>query len=234
MLSALGETSFKEFYRRAQIGGGLLYTLYVSQNIGKTLGFLAYRLRMSPNAVSFGSLAAALLGALVVLTINNPLVAGTIAGLLWQLSYALDCADGILARFLKKSSSFGAWLDVLIDRTNTIVVVFALFSAQVIDVKTFLFFALTVIPMLAFGWAINLKAALLKKKDEGDGVVPKRRGLAEQLALLPADTGVQFLVLSLAYALGHVMFVGVLLGAVNLLMLGMLVFTVHQESERPA
>lgn len=217
--------TFGEFRRHARIGGGLSFTLHINQPIGKLLAFLAYKLGLTPNSVSVGSLVMALFGAVAIIGIHDRLIAGIIAAILWQISYSLDCADGILARFSKKSSLFGAWLDLLIDRINTFVIVTVLFTRIVTGPMNFGLFALVLGPILFFGLAVNLKQAFNNHTVEG----PKERSLLVKLATLPSDTGLQYLLLALAYATNILLPFGVLLGVYHLLLLPLFVFKVRKD-----
>ena len=49
-----------------------------------------------------------------------------IGGILVQLSFVVDCMDGQFARYSKKFSDFGAWLDRISDRVKDFVYFFAL------------------------------------------------------------------------------------------------------------
>src|SRR5260370_34688987 len=90
----------------AQNRGGGLYSERVSQRAGAYLALADYRLRWSPSAVTVAALVIGV-GASVALLVLAPrttagaapaVVVGVAVGLGWQLAYALDCADGQLAR----------------------------------------------------------------------------------------------------------------------------------------
>jgi phosphatidylglycerophosphate synthase len=120
----------------AQNRGGGLYSEQVSQRAGAYLALAAYRLRLSPSALTMAGLAIGV-GASVALVVAAPsttagavpaLVAGVAVGLAWQLAYALDCADGQLARVTGTASANGARLDILCDVAVQISVVAAICS----------------------------------------------------------------------------------------------------------
>jgi phosphatidylglycerophosphate synthase len=80
----------------------------------KYVAWWASRRGFSPNQVTLASLAVALFAAACCATgARWGYVAGAV---LLQASYALDCADGQLARFTGTFTEFGAWLDALADR----------------------------------------------------------------------------------------------------------------------
>lgn len=68
----------------------------------------------SPNQVTTVSLVVGLVAALAFATGGR---AGLVAGaVLLQVAFVLDCVDGQLARYTRRFSSFGAWLDSVFDR----------------------------------------------------------------------------------------------------------------------
>jgi phosphatidylglycerophosphate synthase len=77
---------------------------------------LAIRRGWSPNALSVANLVlGSTTSALVAVCRHDSAIAATIGLVGWQLSYALDCADGQLARYMGTGSSSGALVDVLCD-----------------------------------------------------------------------------------------------------------------------
>ncbi|WP_157729597.1 CDP-alcohol phosphatidyltransferase family protein [Tumebacillus algifaecis] len=53
-----------------------------------------------------------------------------LGGLLYQVSYILDCCDGYVARKTKQSSNFGFWLDHILDELKLALLVLALVYGQ--------------------------------------------------------------------------------------------------------
>lgn len=76
----------------------------------------AARRSITPNQVTIASMAVgvAAAGAYAVGT----LWASVIGGALLQLAFTLDCVDGQLARYCRRFSTFGAWLDSVFDRAK--------------------------------------------------------------------------------------------------------------------
>ncbi len=88
----------------------------LAYRLGAWLAVLASRMGLSPNAVSVLSLLTAVLAAgLAVLIGYGDLMAALVLFVLLHLAYALDCADGVLARVTGTGSSFGGILDKAID-----------------------------------------------------------------------------------------------------------------------
>ena len=79
---------------------------------------LAEPLNVHPSVLTLGNLALGVAGsALVVLGDGAKAISitGLVGIILWQLAYALDCADGQLARATGRASSSGARLDTFVD-----------------------------------------------------------------------------------------------------------------------
>ena len=90
------------------------FPTFVVSPWSKYVAWWASRRGFSPNQVTLASLVVGLLAAACCATgARWGYVAGAV---LLQASYALDCADGQLARFTGTFSEFGAWLDALADR----------------------------------------------------------------------------------------------------------------------
>jgi phosphatidylglycerophosphate synthase len=103
-----------------------------SRNINRPLGAIIAQglltTRVSPNSVSIAGLVVNLVGAALVLAAPVPVPALLVAMVFgaWQLSLALDNADGLLARARGESSPFGAWLDQILDFVNHSAVIVSL------------------------------------------------------------------------------------------------------------
>jgi phosphatidylglycerophosphate synthase len=122
---------------RAQHRGGGLYSELFSQRVGSWLALAGHRVGLSPTSLTLAGLIVGVGSSTVVVifaTAFDPAVSSTVppwligllAGLGWQLAYALDCADGQLARVTGRTSSAGARLDILCDVATQISVVAAI------------------------------------------------------------------------------------------------------------
>ena len=100
------------------------FSVFVLRKFSKLFTWAAVRLKMTPNQVTLISFAVGLLSAYAFSrgTFWN-IFAGAI---LLQLSIIIDCADGELARYTRKFSGLGAWLDAITDRIKEYLVFFAL------------------------------------------------------------------------------------------------------------
>jgi phosphatidylglycerophosphate synthase len=114
--SAVGRPTAADFLARHRGGG--LFTETVSQRIGAQISVLAHRRGIPPTALTLANLVLGLGAAALVMFLHRPATAlpvGLAALLLWHLAYALDCADGQLARVTGQTSPAGARVDVLCD-----------------------------------------------------------------------------------------------------------------------
>jgi phosphatidylglycerophosphate synthase len=95
--------------------GSPAYSRFVNRRLGRGLAALAFLLRATPDQVSAVSAVATASGlALISLAPANPVVAVAVTALL-VLGYALDSADGQLARLTGRCRPAGEWLDHTVD-----------------------------------------------------------------------------------------------------------------------
>lgn len=99
--------------------GAPAYSIYVNRRLGRYLAAWAYRAGLTPNSVTvlsatctFGAIAA-----LAVLPASGWL--GLAVTLALALGYALDSADGQLARLRGGGSAAGEWLDHVVDAVKS-------------------------------------------------------------------------------------------------------------------
>jgi hypothetical protein len=94
---------------------GFFTTFFVSP-YSKYVARWAARRGLTPNQVTAAS---ALLGAAAAVAFAFGTRAGLIAGaILLQVAFTTDCVDGQLARYSRRFSKLGAWLDAVLDRAK--------------------------------------------------------------------------------------------------------------------
>ncbi|WP_419818328.1 CDP-alcohol phosphatidyltransferase family protein [Glaciibacter flavus] len=99
--------------------GAPAYSIYVNRPVGRYLAAAAYLLGLSPNAISAIS-AGFTLCAIVLLAVLPPtILLGVVVWLLLAVGYALDSADGQVARLRGGGSPSGEWLDHVLDALKT-------------------------------------------------------------------------------------------------------------------
>lgn len=190
----------KQIYQQIEDGyrgkrKGLPYTRYISLNLGKPCSVFFYKIGISPNWITFFAFILALAAGLSLFLVDSLVVTGFIVLILLQLSYALDCSDGQVARLADKVSPQGAWFDLVMDRITGFVLISALcywfwqggmFASMelFLAVSAFCLFANTV-----FSLATNLKGLIFPAAS-----ATVKSGLLRELVFSPSDTGVFYLV----------------------------------------
>jgi len=92
------------------------YSVFFLRKFSKLLTWLAVRVNATPNQVTLISFAIGLYSALCF---TKGTFSQTLLGaFLLQLSIIVDCVDGELARYTRKFSKLGAWLDAVTDRVK--------------------------------------------------------------------------------------------------------------------
>jgi hypothetical protein len=92
------------------------FSVFVLRRFSKLLTWAAVKIGATPNQVTLASFAIGLYAAyLFALGDTWSLIAGAI---LLQVSIIVDCVDGELARYTRKFSELGAWLDAITDRVK--------------------------------------------------------------------------------------------------------------------
>lgn len=166
--------------------GGGLFSEAVSQRLGAGFALTAYRLGLAPTALTLANL---VLGLAVSVVVVANAGAGWWVGLLalvgWQVAYALDCADGQLARVTGKANPAGARVDVLCDVAAQIALVTAVSAVAVAhkpDTPTWL------VAVFAGTWMVNLVTSVLQSGPQAASMVPSR-SLPVRLVKLVRDYG---------------------------------------------
>ncbi len=94
------------------------YSRFVNRHLGRVFAAIALRLGLGPNQVTGLSACATFAGILLVaLVAPSWWLAGGVCALL-VVGYALDSADGQVARATNTGSSAGEWLDHMVDATK--------------------------------------------------------------------------------------------------------------------
>ncbi len=156
--------------------GGGLFSEAVSQRIGARIAVFADKHRLAPTVLTVAKLGLGCLVSFAVVAAAEPVADGRIwawpVGLLalvgWQIAYALDCADGQLARVTGQTSPAGARIDVLCDVAAQIALVAALAAtaeAQVPETPAWLLAA------FAGTWMVNLVTSVMQSGPQATSMV---------------------------------------------------------------
>jgi phosphatidylglycerophosphate synthase len=100
--------------------GAPAYSRYVNRPLGRQFAAIAFRLGLTPNQVTIISGICTFAGIGLLALVGPTFVLGSVLAALFVLGYALDAADGQLARLSGRSSYAGEWLDHMVDATKTV------------------------------------------------------------------------------------------------------------------
>ncbi|MBO9625705.1 MAG: CDP-alcohol phosphatidyltransferase family protein [Microbacterium sp.] len=118
--------SYVESYRRlaaAQKGrgrGAPAYSLYVNRPVGRILAAGAHTLGLTPNQVTLISGLFTAVAIVLLAVVPASIGLGIVVWLLLALGYALDSADGQVARLRGGGSPAGEWLDHVFDAFKSV------------------------------------------------------------------------------------------------------------------
>ena len=96
------------------------YSRWVNRPLGRRAAALAYLRGMTPDAVTALSACFTFPAIVVVAVVPATPLVGVAVGLALVVGYALDAADGQLARLRGGGSVFGEWLDHVADAVKTV------------------------------------------------------------------------------------------------------------------
>lgn len=91
------------------------YSRWVNRPVGRILAATAYKLGLTPNQVTGVSAVATFAGIIAIALAEPSVFSGIVIAMLLMLGYALDSADGQLARLRGGGSLAGEWLDHVVD-----------------------------------------------------------------------------------------------------------------------
>ena len=180
-----------DFYR-VNRGGGL-FSEALSQRIGALFALVAQRLGLAPTALTIANLVVGLAASVSVVGFAHPVATGAVPawgiGLValvgWQVAYALDCADGQLARVTGRGSVAGARVDVLCDVAAQIALVTALGATAVAQHPAT---PVWLVAAFAGTWMVNLVTSVMQSGPNAASMVPST-ALPVRLVKLIRDYG---------------------------------------------
>ena len=187
--------------------GAPLYSRVINRPVGRVLAAVAHRVGLTPDQVTLLSACCTYLG-IALIALWRPSAAAAVAtSLLLMLGYALDSADGQLARLRHGGSRAGEWLDHVADviKLSTIhaAIAISLFRFSLDD---FAGPAVLLVP-LAFGavQTIHFFSYILTYQLRYHGGTPLasgegRPGLTKAVLSAPTDYGLMCFVLMLRFA----------------------------------
>jgi len=175
-----------DFYARQRPAG--LFTQVVSQRLGAYIAVGAERAGIRPTTLTLANL---LIGAATSLYVGLGIghlpswLVGLVALVGWQLAYALDCADGQLARVTGTGSPAGARVDILADVALQICLVAAVGRVAVAERPST---PVWLVGAFAGTWMINLVTSVMAKEGTNESLVASA-SLPVRLVKLIRDYG---------------------------------------------
>lgn len=91
------------------------YSRWVNRPVGRVLAATAYKLGLTPNQVSLISAACTFPAIALIAVLSPSFKAGILIAVLLMVGYALDSADGQVARLRGGGTLAGEWLDHVLD-----------------------------------------------------------------------------------------------------------------------
>jgi phosphatidylglycerophosphate synthase len=174
--------------------GVSLYARYINRPAGRVLAALSFVAGLTPNQVTLISAAFSFAGIAVLALVEPTVISGLVVALLLALGFALDSADGQLARLRRAGSASGEWLDHVVDAMKHV----ALHAAVLISFYRYfdlsdeawllvpLAYQLTTLTMFVGGL---LTEQLKRRAPSASGPAPQRPSTLRAVGLLPADHG---------------------------------------------
>jgi phosphatidylglycerophosphate synthase len=208
----VGDVSVRDFL--ATNRGGGLFSEALSQPIGAVFAYTGARLRLAPTTLTLVNLVCGVGASVVIVVLAGDAAAGRLPGWVlgvvalvgWQVAYALDCADGQLARVTGRTSPAGARLDVLCDVAVQTALVAAL-AAVAVAYRPHT--PVWLVAVFAGTWMVNLVTSVLQSGPSGASMVASR-SLPVRLMKLVRDYGAVIFACALVLLIAPQWTVGVL------------------------
>lgn len=219
--------------------GVSVYARYVNRPAGRVFAALSFTLGLTPNQVTLISAAFSFAGIAVVALVEPTVVSGVVVAVLLATGFALDSADGQLARLRRSGSAAGEWLDHVVDCVKHLALHLAVLIAfyRYFDLSSTAWYlvplAYQMVTMTMYvGGLITENLKRRAASAAGTPAPPQRPSTVRALALLPADHGT--LCLTFVLLGNERLFLGVYTGlfAVNAVLLVALLGKWYRELAR--
>jgi len=195
-VSAFQENLSQLRHAQKSSSGAPAYSRFVNRPLGRLLAAGARVLGLTPTQVTLLSGATTLAGIVVLAVLPPHLATALLVTGLLVLGYALDSADGQLARLTRTGSLAGEWLDHFFDALKAV----ALHAAVLVcwfryfDVREGWYLVPLVFATVSSGFFFGVVGADLLRRIAGQGAptaAPRavRSSPLYALAVLPADYG---------------------------------------------
>jgi phosphatidylglycerophosphate synthase len=183
--------------------GAPAYSRYVNRPAGRAFAASAYLLGRTPNQVTAVSAVFTFAGIAVIALVDRRWWTGLVVAALLVVGYALDAADGQLARLRGGGSPAGEWLDHVVDaaKISSLHLAVLIGTYRFVDLSAgwlLVPIGFAVVGAVTF-FAMILNDLLRQRRAAATGVAVERGGSStlRSLLVIPTDYGV----LCLAFAL---------------------------------
>lgn len=175
------------------------YSIYVNRPLGRFVAAAAYRVGLTPNAISAISFAFTISGILLLAIAPAQIWVGVVVWFALAFGYVLDSVDGQVARLRGGGSLAGEWLDHVLDSIKIpclhLAVLLTMFKNFELSTTLWLLvpLAFAVVACVSFFSMIlndqlKIRYAL---QHGGESVAPaSQRSVAKSILLVPTDYGV--------------------------------------------
>jgi phosphatidylglycerophosphate synthase len=177
--------------------GAPAYSRFVNRPLGRLFAALAFSAGLTPNAVTGLSAACTFTGVALVALVAPSVPVGLAVAACLVLGYALDAADGQLARLRGGGSPAGEWLDHMVDATKAVSLHLAIAIALYRFVPADRGWPLLLPLGFAVVGVVHLFAMLLNEqlrhnhgRPERAGPTAERPSVLRSFVVLPTDYGV--------------------------------------------
>jgi len=188
--------------QKAAAPGAPAYSILVNRPFGRLLAAAAYRLGMTPNAVTAVSAVFTFTAIALLASLPATWPVGIAVWLLLAIGYAFDSADGQVARLRGGGSRSGEWLDHVVDSLKIVTLHLAVL------ITAYRYFALpsaawllvpigftAVATVLFFAMILNDQLKAVHAAKTGVRVAQTRKSsLLRSLLVLPTDYGLLCLI----------------------------------------
>ncbi len=183
--------------------GVSLYSRWINRPLGRVFAVVAYRLGLTPNQVTVVSAVTTFSGIALLAFAGPSWPVALAVGLLLVLGYALDSADGQVARLGGGGSPAGEWLDHVIDAFKAVAIHAAVLIHwhRFLDLPTEMLLIPLSFALVSGTWFFaEILTQMLERVHPAPQAAARRRPVLQPVLALPADHGVlslTFLLLAL-------------------------------------
>jgi archaetidylinositol phosphate synthase len=214
---------YYKIYDENEKPASTLFHKYISKKLARYFTYYFLKYHITPNMMSLFTV---ILITIAGITLNlNIGIFGIIAFLLLlQFSYVLDCSDGVVARITNKSSKFGAFFDVTLDRLNVMIVFFSIglyhYSTNDFSLISFLLFIISSLLFLQYQIMSSLRPFYFP---ELKGYMKNKENISLKNKVVKIiyefiDTGIFYFILSVGILFNYELYIIYFYGLIGLIL----------------